>query len=323
MTGTSLTARQHAEHLGPVEVGETEVEHDQVRALVDRGAQPGRGRPEPRSRRGRGRPARAGRRCGSRGRPRSRAPEPHAEGNGPVVPVGAPMRHPGGVRGGRGVPTVLWVRLRRGGRRQRVGRGADGGRRDRPGLGASVLSAGEVSSRLADEHPGPAELGHATGRPTGRRTSPANPAPSGIRPAGAPSPAPSGVHARRPSSTVVRTLVSRGGSVVASCSRLQRHLRIGQSGRRLRLRRVEPRPAAEAEVRFSGDSGEVKMQVTCRTDGVPTARVESMPSQARTTERSDGHGPAPPGAEEHLEGRDPHQAGAEHVQRHQGRPAHR
>lgn len=132
----------------------------------------------------------------------------------------------------------------------------------------AVLSAGEVSSRLATSTPVPQSS--ATHRPSDKSD---NPAPSGTDRPGS-SPAPSG-STQAPSSTVVRTLVSRGGSVVASCTGSTVYLRSASPAVGYDFDEWDRGPAAEAEVRFSGDSGEVKMEVTCRADGVPTAKVES------------------------------------------------
>lgn len=131
----------------------------------------------------------------------------------------------------------------------------------------AVLSAGEVSSRLATSTPVPHNA--ATDRPSDK---PSNPAPSGSDRRGS-SPAPSG-STQAPSSTVVRTLVSRGGSVVASCTGSTVYLRSASPAVGYDFDEWDRGPAAEAEVRFSGDSGEVKMEVTCRADGVPTPKVE-------------------------------------------------
>ncbi len=136
----------------------------------------------------------------------------------------------------------------------------------------AVLSAGEVSSRLATSTPVPQSS--ATQRPSDRPSDKSsNPAPSGSDRPGS-SPAPSGT-TQAPSSTVVRTLVSRGGSVVASCTGSTVYLRSASPAVGYDFDEWDRGPAAEAEVRFSGDSGEVKMEVTCRADGVPTAKVES------------------------------------------------
>jgi hypothetical protein len=134
----------------------------------------------------------------------------------------------------------------------------------------SVLSTGEVSSRLATSTPVPQSS--ATDRPSDRPSDkPSDPAPTGSERPGS-SPAPSTSEA--PSSTV-RTLVSRGGSVVASCSGTTVYLRSASPAVGYDFDEWNRGPAAEAEVRFSGDAGEVKMQVTCRADGVPTAKVET------------------------------------------------
>lgn len=135
----------------------------------------------------------------------------------------------------------------------------------------SVLSAGEVSSRLATSTPVPQSS--ATHRPSDQESDrPSDPAPTGSdRPGSSPAPSAS----TQSPSTVVRTLVSRGGSVVASCSGSSVYLRSASPAVGYHFDEWNRGPAAEAEVRFSGDAGEVKMQVTCRADGVPTATVES------------------------------------------------
>lgn len=134
----------------------------------------------------------------------------------------------------------------------------------------SVLSTGEVSSRLATSTPVPQSS--ATHRPSHRTSDrPSDPAPTGSDRPGSSSSPPDSEAAIR----TVRTLVSRGGSVVASCSGATVYLRSASPAVGYDFDEWSRGPAAEAEVRFSGDAGEVKMLVTCRADGVPTAKVES------------------------------------------------
>lgn len=178
--------------------------------------------------------------------------------------VGAGMRHPGGVR--RGVGTGLWVLF--------VTVAVGSGWIAVQMVGAAIapasapaLSAGEVSQRLATSTPAPETA--ASDRPSAKKTRGPEPTSSG-------SPGQNTAPSATPDTadTVVRTLVSRAGSVVAECTGTRVYLRSASPAVGYDFDEWDRGPAEEAEVRFTGESREVKMQVTCRADGVPTATVE-------------------------------------------------
>jgi hypothetical protein len=73
---------------------------------------------------------------------------------------------------------------------------------------------------------------------------------------------------------VVRTLASRGGSVVAACRSGLVTLRSWSPAVGFRVSEVKRGPASEVEVRFASKDTEVTMKVSCR-GGVPTATTES------------------------------------------------
>jgi hypothetical protein len=136
-----------------------------------------------------------------------------------------------------------------------------------------VLTAGEVSARLATASPA------ATTRPV--------PATS-TKQSGGPSDKPSGTSSSKPTSSptsssqlssapatdiVVRTLASRGGSVVAACSSGIVRLRSWSPAVGYRVDEVDPGPDDEAEITFVSSSSEVQMKVRC-VSGVPSAETE-------------------------------------------------
>ena len=138
-----------------------------------------------------------------------------------------------------------------------------------------VLTVGEVSQGLV------------TSAPTDEPTPVAKPRPSKSK--GAPSSTPSPSTSSRPSPTptasakttttpprpkaVVRTLASRGGSVVAACSAGQVTLRSWSPAVGYRVDEVDPGPDEEVELRFVSNDSEATMQVRCLS-GVPAARTE-------------------------------------------------
>lgn len=130
-----------------------------------------------------------------------------------------------------------------------------------------VLSASEVSQQLV------------TSAPTDDAPPLAEPSASKKKkPSATPSQTPTTSSSPRPSSSpaataAVRTLASRGGSVVAACRSGQVTLRSWSPAVGYRVDEVDAGPDSEAEVRFVNNSAEVKMQVRC-VSGVPAARTE-------------------------------------------------
>ncbi len=145
-----------------------------------------------------------------------------------------------------------------------------------------VLNASDVSARLAtsspdQEKPTPKptktqskkkhhdSTKHPTHKPT-PTTSP-TPTPTSTKPR----PSPSQTASSQPA--VVRTLASRGGSVVAACRSGSVTLRSWSPAVGFRVSEVKRGPATEVEVRFVSKDAEVTMKVTCRA-GVPAATNE-------------------------------------------------
>lgn len=173
------------------------------------------------------------------------------------------------MRGGRGFGTVLWAVF--------VLVAVVSGWAAVQMVGAAiapasvpVLSSGDVKQRLA------------TSTPAARERSPsAKPSTATTRPATSSNPpSPTDDPTKDPTKDadkpVVRTLVSRGGSVVAECTGTTAYLRSASPAVGYRLDEEEWKrgPDQETEVRFVSASTEVTMKVTC-PGGVPTADVES------------------------------------------------
>jgi hypothetical protein len=143
-----------------------------------------------------------------------------------------------------------------------------------------VLTAGEVSARLATASPA------ATTRPerastksSGGPSSKPTDKPS-VKPSGTPSSKPTSSSSPRPTATstpvpdtVVRTLASRGGSVVAACTSGRVTLRSWSPAVGYRVDEVDRGPDDEAEIKFVSSSSEVQMKVRCAS-GVPSAETE-------------------------------------------------
>ena len=139
-----------------------------------------------------------------------------------------------------------------------------------------VLTVGEVSARLATASPA------ATTRPEPSSTKPSGgpSAKPSAKPSGSPTAQPTSTSSPRPSATsapaadtVVRTLASRGGSVVAACSSRTVTLRTWSPAVGYRVDEVDRGPDTEAEIKFVGSSSEVQMKIRC-VSGVPSAETE-------------------------------------------------
>lgn len=189
------------------------------------------------------------------------------------------MGHPGVMRGSRGTSAALWVLFAAVAvvsgwiAVQMVGGAVTP-------ASVPVLTAGEVAQRLATASPA------ATSRPEPSSTKPQQSAGPSAKPSGGPSgtttaKATSSTTSRpRPSATsapgadsVVRTLVSRGGSVVAACASGRITLRSWSPAVGFRVDEVERGPDEEAEIKFVSSSTEVQMKVRC-VSGVPSAETE-------------------------------------------------
>lgn len=147
-----------------------------------------------------------------------------------------------------------------------------------------VLTAGEVSQRLTTAEPTDASprATPRTSKEEGKKkeppTSSTSPQPTGspaTTTSPRPSPAKSTTSAPRPTA-VVRTLASKGGSVVAACLSGQVTLRSWSPAVGYRVDEVEVGPDQEVEIRFVSKTAEVKMQVQC-VSGVPVAESEYDP----------------------------------------------
>lgn len=155
----------------------------------------------------------------------------------------------------------------------------------------AVLSADEVTQRLAtsrplaDNGPGnaptpsrsttPTKQASPTPNRTSNQPAPSTPAATTAAPSTPPStPAATSAPPSKPAPKPhVRTLVSRGGSVVAECTRSTVYLRSVSPALGYRVDDWDRGPAAETEVRFVGSAAEVTMKVTC-AGGVPTSDTE-------------------------------------------------
>ncbi len=140
-----------------------------------------------------------------------------------------------------------------------------------------VLTSGEVSQRLAtsaptDEPTPPTMPSPSTTAKNHDGTKPKPSTSSSVRPSPTPSPSTSTTSAPRPTA-VVRTLASKGGSVVAACLSGQVTLRSWSPAVGYRVDEVDAGPGREVEIRFVSTAAEVKMQVQC-VSGVPTAQTE-------------------------------------------------
>ena len=188
------------------------------------------------------------------------------------------MRHSWGMRGSRGGVGALWavfaaVAIVSGWVAvQMVGNAVTP-------ASIPVLTASEVSQRLVTSAPtdDPSPLAEpsaskkskkkpkATASQTQKPSSTSSPRPS-------PTPTATTTTSSGPAA-VVRTLASRGGSVVAACRSGQVTLRSWSPAVGYRVDEVDAGPGREVEVRFVSNSAEVKMQVRC-VSGVPSARTE-------------------------------------------------
>ena len=138
-----------------------------------------------------------------------------------------------------------------------------------------VLTASEVSQRLVTSAPtdAPSPLAEPSASTKSKKKPKATPSQT-QKPSSStsPRPSPTPTATSRPAA-VVRTLASRGGSVVAACRSGQVTLRSWSPAVGYRVDEVDAGPGREVEVRFVSNSTEVKMQVRC-VSGVPSARTE-------------------------------------------------
>jgi hypothetical protein len=164
------------------------------------------------------------------------------------------MRHPGGVQqnsGSRAAVTALWVlfalvAVTSGWLAVRMVGGAI------TPAAVPVLSPADVSKRLATASAA------ATGEAQPTRSARPSRTPTSAEPA---------------QKTVVRTLSSPGGSVLAACANGLVTLRSVSPAVGFRVDELEEGADAEVEVRFVSSASEVKLKVEC-VDGVPRAESE-------------------------------------------------
>ena len=138
-----------------------------------------------------------------------------------------------------------------------------------------VLTSTEVSQRLAtssptDEPTPPPLASPSTKQNKHDGTKPKPSTSSSVRPS--PTPTTGTTSSPRPVA-VVRTLASKGGSVVAACLSGQVTLRSWSPAVGYRVGDVDAGPDRELEIQFVSRTAEVKMQVRC-VSGVPSARTE-------------------------------------------------
>lgn len=137
------------------------------------------------------------------------------------------------------------------------------------GTTAAPLSADQVAAELAAQPAAPTP----DGRPDRTTEPPSRPGTASPTPS-ATSPTPSRSQAQP--DVTVRTLASRGGTVVASCEAALVYLRSWSPAEGFVVDEVDRGPASEAEVRFTaaGEDGvEVTMRLEC-SSGSPVAAVE-------------------------------------------------
>ena len=140
-----------------------------------------------------------------------------------------------------------------------------------------VLNAAEVSERLATSAPSGEDTPAPS--PSDKSTKKATTPTSSATKKSSPSPTPGSTTdavttSKAPSPTaVVRTLASKGGSVVAACRSGQVTLRSWSPAVGFRVDEVDAGPSGEAEIRFVSRTAEVKMQLRC-VSGVPVAQTE-------------------------------------------------
>lgn len=143
-----------------------------------------------------------------------------------------------------------------------------------------VLTAGEVTQRLATsqptDEPTPPAKPHDK-EPSAKATPTATQKPSGSSSTQPSSQPPGGATTSTPKppapTAVVRTLASKGGSVVAACLSGDVALRSWSPAVGYRVDEVAAGPDHDVEIRFVSSSAEVKMQVRC-ISGVPAAQTE-------------------------------------------------
>jgi len=154
-----------------------------------------------------------------------------------------------------------------------------------------VLSAAEVTAQLNGAHASGAPTasstpgghhssGHSTksgkpSQPTSRATgtSTATTSPSGKPTATTSTQPPKPSHTRSGPSSTVRTISSRGGTVVAECTANRVYLRTWSPFNGYRVADVRRGPAAEAEIQFVNAASEVNLHVRC-SGGVPVGSQE-------------------------------------------------
>jgi hypothetical protein len=137
-----------------------------------------------------------------------------------------------------------------------------------------VLSAAEVSQRLATSAPSgeatPTRSPNVKNTKDGKDPKPSSSATQKT----SPSPGSTTATSKPPAPTaVVRTLASKGGSVVAACRSGQVTLRSWSPAVGFRVDEVDAGPGGEAEIRFVSRTAEVKMQLRC-VSGAPVAQTE-------------------------------------------------
>ena len=92
---------------------------------------------------------------------------------------------------------------------------------------------------------------------------------------------------RSPSATAVtRSVGSRGGSVVATCTSGLVYLKSWSPASGFRVDEVQRGPARDVEIRFDSASQEIKLRVAC-VGGVPTGSVETSGGASGDSESVD------------------------------------
>jgi hypothetical protein len=142
-----------------------------------------------------------------------------------------------------------------------------------------ILSASDVDAKLAAASSTPSSDVLATPSPTRSQGLSGGPKPSRTaepskKPDGQPSTSPSSQPSGQPSGgskpsktskqvTTVRTISSRGGTVVAECTAGQVYLRSWSPASGYHTDEVDRGPDSEAEIRFDSESTEVKVDIRC------------------------------------------------------------
>jgi hypothetical protein len=147
-----------------------------------------------------------------------------------------------------------------------------------PSAGPSATSGRSPSSDPSpshSSHPGATHFSSPTPAPSSSRS-----ATTGTRPTQAPTTSPSsGGKQSTDATSVTRSLGSRGGSVVATCSAGSVYLKSWSPAPGFRVHEVQRGPASDVEVTFESGSLEVQMHVRC-VSGVPVAVSEASGEDA-------------------------------------------